>query len=245
MFESPNTLSRGTGAQYSVLPESCFEQPAIHELEIKRSRFIGAVLRVTDEAQARDFIAQQRRRHPDARHACSAMILGHDRSVMRSSDDGEPAGTAGMPMAEALRQREIPQQAGADGDEAAPRRDLSDICAVVVRYFGGIKLGAGGLVRAYSEAVSSTLDTVDLLTRRRMLIMGIPSSHAEAGRWENDLRSAGFRIQYTDYSGPEAQIQLAIDDSALALERLESHLAQLSGGTREAVQLYTEWTDLT
>ena len=85
-----------------------------------------------------------RRRHHDARHVCSAFVLGPARDRMRSSDDGEPAGTAGVPMLEAVLQRET----------APGRTDLTDVCAVVVRWFGGIKLGAGGLVRAYSTCVA-------------------------------------------------------------------------------------------
>lgn len=119
-----------------------------HELEIRRSRFITVLRRSPDEDTARSLVADLRREFHDARHHCSAFVIGPDRMIQRSSDDGEPSGTAGIPMLEALIKRET-----ADGVT-----DLSDVSAVVVRYFGGILLGAGGLVRAYSESVSKALD---------------------------------------------------------------------------------------
>ena len=123
------------------------------ELEIKRSRFITYLRRVDSEAAARALVAELRKKHFDARHHCSAFILGPDRTAMRSNDDGEPSGTAGIPMLDALAKRET----------GSGKTDLSDIVAVVVRYFGGILLGAGGLVRAYSESVSTALDAAPLL----------------------------------------------------------------------------------
>ncbi|HSU46325.1 MAG TPA: YigZ family protein, partial [Arthrobacter sp.] len=119
-----------------------------HELEVKRSRFITVLRRAGTEAEARELVADLRREFHDARHHCSAFVIGPDRTIQRSSDDGEPAGTAGIPMLEALLKRETAP--GVTG--------LSDASAVVVRYFGGVLLGAGGLVRAYSESVSAALD---------------------------------------------------------------------------------------
>ena len=121
-----------------------------HEIEIKRSRFITLIGRVTDEDEARAFIDSARDRFPDARHHCSAYIYHVDAAnpVERSSDDGEPSGTAGKPMLDVLK-----------------GSGLLDICAVVVRYFGGIKLGAGGLVHAYGGAVSETMEQVTAVTR--------------------------------------------------------------------------------
>ena len=108
----------------------------IVEEEIKKSRFICQVKRVTTEEEAREFIAQIKKEHYKATHNCSAFILGERSTIKRTSDDGEPSGTAGVPMLNVLEQH-----------------DLTDICVVVTRYFGGIKLGAGGLIRAYGGAV--------------------------------------------------------------------------------------------
>ena len=117
---------------------------------------------------------------------CSAFVLGADREIQRSSDDGEPAGTAGIPMLQALlaRQTRINESG----------TDLSDLVAVVVRYFGGIKLGAGGLVRAYTDAVVQTLDNVYFDSRERMRVGTVLVSLAEVGRVKNEIRASGIEV---------------------------------------------------
>ncbi|MGW8484611.1 IMPACT family protein [Microbacterium sp. NPDC055903] len=142
-----------------------------HELVIKKSRFIAHVAPVASPEDADAVIAGIRKRFWDARHNCSAQVTGATGDRARSSDDGEPSGTAGVPMLEVLR-----------------RRGLTDVVAVVTRYFGGVKLGAGGLVRAYSSAVSEALDLADLVDRRRLAQVTIAIAHADAGRVDNLLR---------------------------------------------------------
>ncbi|MCQ1986910.1 YigZ family protein [Arthrobacter sp. zg-Y844] len=203
------------------------------ELEIRRSRFITVLRRTETEEQARALVADLRREFHDARHHCSAFVLGPGREVQRSNDDGEPSGTAGIPMLEALTKRETFNGA----------TDLSDITAVTVRYFGGILLGAGGLVRAYSESVSSALDTAPLLRRRRMQLYGIPAGHSAAGRLENDLRTAGVSVLGTDYSAAGASINVALPDTPDALAAFHARLASLTAGASEPVPLGTEWID--
>ncbi|MGD6978771.1 MULTISPECIES: IMPACT family protein [Citricoccus] len=224
---------RSRNAQYTVLPAASAHAPVVHELEIRRSRFIGCLARVETEQQAREFIAGLRRQHHEARHVCSAFILGPDRDVMRSSDDGEPAGTAGIPMLEALSMR-----------DTGGARDLSDVCAVVVRYFGGVKLGAGGLVRAYSDAVSAVLDTAPLLARQRMVLAGVEAPHAEAGRWENELRAAGFAVQDTDYGASSATVTVALPDDGHSTEAFAARLASITAGAGTFRTLGSEWVDL-
>ena len=204
------------------------------ELEIKRSRFITVLRRTETEPQARELVAELRREFHDARHHCSAFVLGPDRAIQRSSDDGEPSGTAGIPMLEALTKRET-------FDGAA---DLSDITAVTVRYFGGILLGAGGLVRAYSESVSLALSTAPLLRRRRMQLYGVTADHAGAGRLENELRSAGFSIRGTEYGPGGATITVALPDVAGGADKFLDRLASLTAGGSTAELLATEWIDL-
>ena len=122
------------------------------ETEVKHSRFIAALHRVDDAEAATEFVAEQKSLYPDARHHCSAFVIGYEANsrVERAHDDGEPGGTAGVPMLQALKSR-----------------DLVDVIVVVTRYFGGIKLGAGGLVRAYSGAVSVALDSAELVAREQ------------------------------------------------------------------------------
>jgi uncharacterized YigZ family protein len=205
-----------------------------HELEIKRSRFITVMRRSGDEEGARDLVAGLRKEFHDARHHCSAFVLGPDRDVQRSSDDGEPSGTAGIPMLEALLRRET----------APGVTDLSDVTAVVVRYFGGILLGAGGLVRAYSESVSSALDLAPLVRRSRLRICSVEVRHSAAGRLENDLRAAGYVMAETSYGASTTVLRVALADQPDELDRAAARLASLTAGSAVLRPEETEWIDV-
>ncbi|QQQ60745.1 IMPACT family protein [Paenarthrobacter ureafaciens] len=205
-----------------------------HELEIRRSRFITVLRRSPDEDTARSLVADLRREFHDARHHCSAFVIGPDRMIQRSSDDGEPSGTAGIPMLEALIKRET-----ADGVT-----DLSDVSAVVVRYFGGILLGAGGLVRAYSESVSKALDLAPLVERKRLRLCDIGVPHADAGRLENELRSGGFVMAETLYEARQAVLRVALPDEPAVLEEAQDRVAALTAGASVLNPQGTEWVDV-
>jgi uncharacterized YigZ family protein len=205
-----------------------------HELEIKRSRFITVLRRVEAEEEARALVAELRREFHDARHHCSAFVLGPDRTTQRSSDDGEPSGTAGVPMLEALL-----KGAAVDG---VP--DLSDVAAVVVRYFGGILLGAGGLVRAYSESVSQSLAAAPLVRRQRLRLLAVDAGYEAAGRLENELRTSGVTVLGADYGSSSATLRVAIDDDGAAAAAFDDRLAGLTAGASTAVDLGTSWVDL-
>lgn len=116
------------------------------EEEIKKSRFICHLKRVTSESEARDFITSIKKQHHKANHNVSAFVIGDLQEIQRSSDDGEPSGTAGVPMLEILKKKEV-----------------INVVAVVTRYFGGIKLGAGGLIRAYAGCVNQAIEAVGLV----------------------------------------------------------------------------------
>lgn len=154
-----------------------------HELEVKRSRFLCALARVTTEDEARAVLQERRRQHHEARHHCFAYVLGDDGRTQKSSDDGEPAGTAGVPILEVLR-----------------RNDITNTVAVVSRCFGGTLLGAGGLARAYSGAVAEALAAVGTVQRRPMRVVSTTVDHAVAGRLGSDLRSLGYRIADVHYA---------------------------------------------
>lgn len=199
------------------------------ELEVKRSRFLARLRRVTTEADARAVIDERRRSHFDARHHCSAFVIGPDGRAARSSDDGEPAGTAGVPMLGVLQ-----------------HHGLSDVVAVVTRYFGGIKLGAGGLVRAYSEAVAravSAVGTRDVVLSRQLLIE-VPL--AEAGAVEAQVRGivlpggVAVVVEGVEWSDA-ARISVAVPHGAEA--HLESALASLSAGSLHATAVGQRWVD--
>ncbi|MCI9869642.1 IMPACT family protein [Arthrobacter humicola] len=205
-----------------------------HEIEVKRSRFITVLARTADEAAARAVLGSLRREFHDARHHCFAFVLGPDRDIQRSNDDGEPSGTAGIPMLEALLKRET----------APGVADLSDVAVVVVRYFGGILLGAGGLVRAYSESVSGALDLAPLVRRRRLRICSVPVQHAVAGRLENDLRAAGYVMAETRYEAQTTVLRLALPDDPEELARAADRVAAMSAGSASLLPGETEWIDV-
>ncbi|AMB58252.1 IMPACT family protein [Microterricola viridarii] len=174
------------------------------EIEIKRSRFLCRLVRVEDEAGARAVVDAARREEWNARHHCSAFVLGPASApdqVRRSNDDGEPSGTAGRPMLEALSGREF-----------------IDTVAVVSRYFGGVLLGAGGLVRAYSDSVLSAVDEAHargaVVARERRDLFTLALAHADAGRIEAELRQRGVNILGAEY-GSRALVTLSGDEAEL------------------------------
>ncbi|MFE6970208.1 IMPACT family protein [Isoptericola sp. NPDC057653] len=192
--------------------------PVDHELVIKRSRFLAhlAPARSVEEADA--VVARVRKELWDARHHCVALVVGTRADQQRSSDDGEPSGTAGVPMLEVLR-----------------RRQVTDVVAVVTRYFGGVLLGAGGLVRAYSGAVAEALDVAasDGLLRRREVLteVTVDVPHADAGRVDHLLRDwASTHDAVLEEPTYAAVARLALLVPPAALPRLRDDLAAASAG---------------
>lgn len=182
-----------------------------HEIEIQRSRFLCHVARVASEQEAAEFFARVRKEHWQATHNCTAFRTA---DTQRSSDDGEPAGTAGVPMLEVLT-----------------RRDLVDTAVVVTRYYGGTKLGAGGLVRAYGRAVSEAIDAIGTLTRERHESVLLAVDHDQAGKLENALRAAGHHVADTDY-GHDVTFTVYTKDP----EAFEVWLAAQTGGAVAAIR---------
>lgn len=141
------------------------------ETVINRSRFIACVNRAVSEEEARAYIETIRKEYPDATHVCTAYMLGENNMIQRSSDNKEPSGTAGVPMLESIR-----------------KSGLSDVVACVVRYFGGVKLGAGGLIRAYSGSVASALANAPKTESVPMDIWQVTYPYDMSGTLENWLR---------------------------------------------------------
>ncbi|WP_210493314.1 YigZ family protein [Patulibacter sp. SYSU D01012] len=198
------------------------------EIEVKRSRFLAVLRRTEDEEAARALVAELRRAHHAARHHCSAWILGADRQRRRSNDDGEPSGTAGAPMLAVLD--------GAVRDVAGEDLALSDVTAVVVRWFGGTLLGAGGLVRAYGDAVQAALDGAPLAVRRPRALVRIPVGHERAGAAEHALRGTDAVVTDVAYGAEGVTLTVAVDDAPSAQDRLaawcaEHRLASAAAGT--------------
>jgi uncharacterized YigZ family protein len=192
---------------------------ATAEVEVRRSRFLCTLRRVEDEESARAVVAELRAQHGDARHHCSAFVIGPRSELQRSSDDGEPGGTAGAPMLEVLL--------GAG---------VSDVAAVVTRWFGGTLLGAGGLVRAYGDAVRAAL--VEAGTRRRVLLteLALVVGHADAGRIESELRVRGVDVLDVEYA---ATVRLLLGSTEPA--GVAAHVAALTGGTGTVERVGERW----
>jgi uncharacterized YigZ family protein len=194
---------------------STIAAPVEHELVVKKSRFIGLAHPVASPDDAEQVIARVKKQAWDARHHCVAMVTGLLGDQARSSDDGEPSGTAGMPILEVLR-----------------RRELTDVVVVVTRYFGGVKLGAGGLVRAYSSAASETLDRAAIVRRETLTRATLVVPHADAGRYDHLLRdwaqSNGATLGETRYAA-RAELELWVPPANLA--RLEADIASASSGS--------------
>ncbi|MFL6561292.1 MAG: YigZ family protein, partial [Bacillus sp. (in: firmicutes)] len=149
------------------------KQTGEHEIIIQKSRFIAHIKRTESEAEAQEFIQTLKKKYWDATHNCSAYLIGEHDQIQKANDDGEPSGTAGVPILEVLK-----------------KRKLKDTVVVVTRYFGGIKLGAGGLIRAYGKATSEGLDAVGIVERRLMRGCHVKIDYSWLGKIENELRSS-------------------------------------------------------
>jgi uncharacterized YigZ family protein len=182
-----------------------------HETEINRSRFVCDLAPAPDEVAAQAFIRSVRAGQPTASHHCFAYVIGADAGVQKASDDGEPSGTAGAPMLQMLL-----------------RRELRYVVAVVTRYFGGVKLGAGGLIRAYGGVVGETLDVLGTRVRRRGRRATVTVDHGHAGRLENDLRGTGRTVLDVRYA-EAVTIELVLADSDVAAFR--AWLADATAGS--------------
>jgi uncharacterized YigZ family protein len=145
--------------------------PAHYELLIKKSRFIACVQPMTDRASAQAVVAGLRAQHPQAAHVCWALLAGGQSAAV---DDGEPSGTAGRPMLDVLR-----------------HQDLEGVLATVVRYFGGVKLGAGGLVRAYTDSVAQALLQAEKVAIIRKTTLRCTAPYAQEGMIRRELEAAG------------------------------------------------------
>ena len=149
------------------------QEEFLHEQIIKKSQFLTYLKQTRTEQEARDFIDFVRHKHPDSTHVCTAYSLQNG-TIQRSSDNGEPAGTAGVPMLEAIK-----------------KSDIQDITACVVRYFGGIKLGAGGLIRAYSSSVSQAIELAPKTIDVPVDIYRLSYPYSMQGSLETWLRKNG------------------------------------------------------
>jgi uncharacterized YigZ family protein len=157
-------------------------QAGMNEIIIEKSRFIGYSAPVSSEEEAIIFIDSIKNKHSDATHNVRAYVIGLGNEIQRYSDDGEPSGTAGIPVLEVMK-----------------KADVRNAAIVVTRYFGGIKLGAGGLVRAYSKAGKTALDSGIIIMKRYYQILQIKIEYTLLGKIQNDLLQKGYFIKEIQY----------------------------------------------
>ena len=184
-------------------------EAAESEFVEKRSRFITHLWPVETEEEAQTHIREMKSKYYDARHNCWCYLIG--RNVMRYSDDGEPQGTAGQPMLKVFE-----------------RENVTNVCCVVTRYFGGILLGAGGLTRAYSKGAKDALTVAGAATMGLWSCVMIPCSYAAFERVKLEVAAHGGVIDETEYG---ADITLCVSIMASEVDALQTRLTELSAGT--------------
>ncbi|WP_430790943.1 YigZ family protein [Virgibacillus flavescens] len=158
------------------------KKEGLNQTIIQKSRFIGHVKRVETEEKAQEFIYEIKKKYHDANHNCSAYIIGEQDHIQKANDDGEPSGTAGVPILEVLK-----------------KQKLKDTVIVVTRYFGGIKLGAGGLIRAYGGSASEVIKATGVVERQLMQGFLVTADYGLLGKLENAFRTSEHVLSKIDY----------------------------------------------
>jgi uncharacterized YigZ family protein len=193
------------------------------EIIIQKSRFIGHATRAETEKEAIDFIESIKAKHRSANHNCSAYIIGEHDIIQKANDDGEPSGTAGVPILEVLK-----------------KQGLKDTVIVVTRYFGGIKLGGGGLIRAYGRSASEAIGASGVVERRLHGMMAVNIDYTWLGKVENEIRQSPYPlkdIQYT--SGVEVIVYVPVEKEAEFMEWIN----EMTNGQAEVTCLKQEFLE--
>lgn len=184
-----------------------------HELEIKKSRFITNLARIETEADAKAFVARIKKTHYKANHNCSAFIVGPKNEIQRASDDGEPSGTAGVPMLESLK-----------------LMGLQNVVAVTTRYFGGTKLGAGGLIRAYSNSVSETAHAIGIVKGTLQKALNFHLAYNQFDMVSHYFETSDYHLDQVDY-GEDIVVTSYIDTKDI--DQIQAELVNLLNGQIE------------
>ncbi|WP_444684926.1 YigZ family protein [Alkalicoccus luteus] len=203
---------------YTVKPEG------ESEIVIQKSRFITYVRRTETEEEAAAFIDEIKQRHRDANHNCSAYMIGEHDLTQKANDDGEPSGTAGVPMLEVLK-----------------KRALKDTCVVVTRYFGGIKLGGGGLIRAYGSAASAGINATGVVERRLGTVIRFQFDYGLLGKIENEVRNSDYILKDIAY---EENVSMTCFVEAGGEDTFESWIADLSSGQAAITREGSEYIEI-
>ena len=183
-----------------------------HTIEnvISKSRFIAHIQPVETEAEAKNFIKSIKSQHHEATHNCSAYTVGDQMNIQKANDDGEPSGTAGIPMLEVLKKLEV-----------------HNVCVVVTRYFGGNKLGGGGLIRAYSGAVRDVIYDIGRVALRSAIPTTVTIDYDLTGKFEYELERTSFFLRETQYTD---KVSYQIDVVEAEYESFISFLNSITSG---------------
>ena len=187
-----------------------------HEIVIQKSRFIAHVARVETEEAAQNFIQRIKKENWNATHNCSAYLIGENDHIQKANDDGEPSGTAGVPILEVLK-----------------KKHLKDTVVVVTRYFGGIKLGAGGLIRAYGKSTSEGINATGIVERKLMKVMSTVIDYTWLGKIENELRSSVYGIKDIHYLD-HVKIETYVEDGEV--QHFVDWMVELTSGQGEILE---------
>lgn len=196
---------------------------AINEIIIDKSRFIAHISRTETEEEAQAFIASIKKLHKDATHNCSAYLIGERDQIQKALDDGEPSGTAGVPILEVIR-----------------KKGLKDTTVVVTRYFGGIKLGAGGLIRAYSRSASEGINAAGIVERTLMKVMNVQIEYHWLGKLENELRASTYLIKDIQYLEKVSVLTFVKED---LVETFSNWITELTNGQAELTETDTQYLE--
>lgn len=186
------------------------------EIVIRKSRFIGHIRPVETEEEANAFIDEIKKKHRGATHNCSAYLLGERDEIQKQSDDGEPGGTAGKPILEVLKNRE-----------------LKNVAVVVTRYFGGIMLGAGGLIRAYADGAVAAIEGGDEIARVLHTQVFVTIDYTWHGKVENELRGREVRTGETQFTDKVTLLCLPLYSES---ERFMAWITDLTQGQAEVTK---------
>ncbi|WP_264454044.1 YigZ family protein [Paenibacillus polymyxa] len=191
------------------------------EIVIRKSRFIGHIQPVQTEEEATAFIERIKKEHWNATHNCSAYMIGERDEIQKQSDDGEPSGTAGKPILEVIRNQK-----------------LKNVAIVVTRYFGGILLGAGGLIRAYSDGAVAAIEAGDAITRVLHREVFVELDYTWLGKVENELRNRSIRTGATMFTDKVTLTCLPLAGDAESFSNWITDLTQGQSLVSEGEQLY-------
>lgn len=183
------------------------------EITIEKSTFIGYAKPIKSEEQAIEFINEIKKKHKDARHNVWSYTVGKNMNIQRYSDDGEPQGTAGIPTLEVIK-----------------KEDLRDVVIVVTRYFGGIKLGAGGLVRAYTKGAKIGIEAGQVIQKVLYREVSIKIDYTQLGKVQNEIMNMGYFIKDTIY---EENVEIVVYSRSNEVENIMTKITDITSATAD------------